>query len=136
MSEVNPNDFPQKEPPVRDSSDLGGKLFVGELTQDARTFGMLAHLLGLFTGFVGPLIIWLIKKDEHPFVDDQGKEALNFQITITIAAMIGGVTTLVCIGYFILVAVFILDLVLCLSGTVAANSGQQYRYPVTIRFIQ
>src|SRR4051794_22840279 len=54
-------------------------------TKDAVTMGMLCHLLGIFTGFLGPLIIWLLKKDEHPFIDDQGKEALNFQIVAMLA---------------------------------------------------
>ena len=56
-----------------------------ETSKDARMWGMLCHLLGLFTSFVGPLIIWLLKKAEDPFIDDQGKEALNFQITLAIA---------------------------------------------------
>ena len=58
-----------------------------EVSKDARMWAMLCHLLGLFTCFIGPLIIWLIKKDEDPFIDDQGKEALNFQITVAIAGL-------------------------------------------------
>ena len=61
----------------------------GKLSQsDERTMGMLAHILGGVTNFLGPLIIWLIKKDESPFVNDQGKEALNFQITIAIGYVV------------------------------------------------
>ncbi len=56
-----------------------------EISKDARMWAMLCHLLGFFTCFIGPLIIWLIKKDEDPFIDNQGKEALNFQITVAIA---------------------------------------------------
>jgi uncharacterized Tic20 family protein len=52
-----------------------------EQNSEARTFGMLCHLSGLFLGFVGPLLFWLIKREQYPFVDDQGKEALNFHIT-------------------------------------------------------
>src|SRR5687767_6174019 len=53
-------------------------------TPDDKTMATLAHVLGIFTSFVGPLIIWMIKKDTSPFVDDQGKEALNFQLTLLI----------------------------------------------------
>jgi len=56
-----------------------------EIKQEDKTMAMLCHLLGILTAFLGPLIIWLVKKDQSPFVDDQGKEALNFQITLVIA---------------------------------------------------
>ena len=71
------------------SDDASGLLGQGKLSEkDDRTFGMLAHLLGAFTSFVGPLVIWMIKKEESPFVDDQGKEALNFQITIGLGYLV------------------------------------------------
>ena len=97
---------------------------------------MLCHLLGLFTCFIGPLIIWLIKKDEDPFIDNQGKEALNFQITVTIASIVSGLLTVVCVGFFLGLAVGICDLVFCIVASVKANSGEAYRYPVSIRFIK
>ncbi|MBX9790535.1 MAG: DUF4870 domain-containing protein [Pirellulales bacterium] len=71
--------FPQ--PPITDAQ---------ETNPDARTMAMLAHLLALFTGFLGLLIVWLIKKDQYPFVNDQGKESLNFQITIVLATLVAG----------------------------------------------
>lgn len=106
-----------------------------ELDSDAKSFAMLVHLLAIFTGFIGPLIIWLVKKDEYPFVDDQGKEALNFQITVTLATLVSCVLVLVCIGYFLLFAIMIIDLVFCIMATIAANRGETYRYPINIRFI-
>ncbi|MCJ7730588.1 MAG: DUF4870 domain-containing protein [Sedimentisphaerales bacterium] len=107
-----------------------------EVSKDARMWAMLCHLLGLFTCFIGPLIIWLIKKDEDPFVDDQGKEALNFQITVAIAGIVSAVLTIVCIGAFLGVAVSIADLIFAIIASVKANSGEAYRYPVCIRFIK
>lgn len=107
-----------------------------ETNKDARTMGMLAHLLGIFTSFVGPLIIWLIKKDEFPFVDDQGKEALNWQITLMIAYMIGGVTTLICIGAVILPLVGVCAIIFGIIGSMKANQGIRYRYPFAIRLVK
>ena len=107
-----------------------------DVSSDSRMMGMLCHLLGLFTCFIGPLIIWLIKKDEDPFVDNQGKEALNFQITVAIAFIVSGLLTFVCVGVFLGAAVGVADLVFCIVAAAKANSGQAYRYPVSIRFIR
>jgi len=105
-------------------------------SQEARTMAMLCHLLAIFTGFLGPLILWLVKKDTDPFVDRQGKEALNFQITVLIASFVSGLLTMVCIGMVLLPIVVIANLVFCIMACVAANKGQDYRYPVSIRFIK
>jgi len=107
-----------------------------EQNKDARTMAMLCHLLAIFTSFVGPLIIWLIKKEQSPYVDKQGKEALNFQITVVIASFVAGLLTLVCIGFILLPAIFIVDLIFCIMACVATNKGQDYRYPVSLRFIK
>ena len=108
----------------------------GEANKDARTFGMLCHLLGIFTGFLGPLIIWLIKKDQDKFVDDQGKEALNFQITFIIAWIVGVFSLFICIGFLLLPAIAICNLIFCIMGAVKANKGELYRYPVNLRLIK
>lgn len=104
---------------------------------------MAAHLSSL-AGYVlvplgnviAPLIIWLIKKDTMPFVDDQAKESLNFQITLTIAALIGLVLLAFCVGGIILAAVWIAGLVFTIVGGVKANEGVKYRYPFAFRFIK
>ena len=113
------------------------------LSKDAKTWGMLCHLIAL-AGFimpvigniVGPLVIWLIKKDEFPFVDDQGKESLNFQISITIYGIIASILMVVLIGFLLIFAVLIFDLVMIIMATVKANSGEKYRYPLTIRLLK
>ncbi len=104
-------------------------------SSDERNFAMLAHVLALFVGFLGPLIIWLVKKDESLYVADQGREALNFQLTVMIATLVGAVLTLVIIGLFLLIAVIIINLVFCILGAVACSKGELYRYPLCIRFI-
>jgi uncharacterized Tic20 family protein len=105
-------------------------------TKDDRTMAMLCHLLAIVLGFIGPLIIWLIKKEDSPFVDDQGKEALNFQLTILIAVAVSFALMFVCIGFILLPAVGILDLVFCIIAGLKANNGEAYRYPMNIRFIK
>ena len=107
-----------------------------EPDKDAKTMGMLAHLLGII-GFIGPLIIWLIKKDSSPFVDDQGKEALNFQLTLLIGWLVAfALSFVMCIGVFLYPVLWILGLVFSIMGAMKANTGVAYRYPFNIRFIK
>ena len=98
--------------------------------------GMLCHLLAIVTGFVGPLIIWLIKKDQSPFVDDQGKESLNFQIMLIIGYVIGSISTMVCIGFLLLPAVWVFGIVFSIIAALKAKDGIAYRYPVNLRLIK
>lgn len=114
-----------------------------EANKDARMWAMFCHLGGLAIfviplvgNIVAPLIIWQIKKDDFPFVDEQGKEALNFQISMAIYLLISAVLSFVCIGVFLFVAVGIVDLVFLLIAAVKANDGVHYRYPLTIRFVK
>jgi uncharacterized Tic20 family protein len=111
-------------------------------TPDERTMAMLCHLLGLLTGFVGPLILWLVKKDESAFIDHHGKEAVNFQITYYIvffgACVVIVPLCFVGIGFFLIPALFVIpilvivaEIMICLS----ANRGEWSRYPGCIRLI-
>ena len=110
-------------------------------TQDERTWGMLAHLSGLIASllggmsFLGPLIVWLVKKDQ-PFVADQAKEALNFQIAMTIAILISAASIFACVGIVLLPLVLIASIVYSIIGAMEANKGVYYRYPYTIRLIK
>ena len=103
-------------------------------------FGHLSSLAGLFTGgignIVGPLIIWLIKKDTMPFAADQAKEALNFQITLIIAIVISWILAFVLIGLLLMPLVGIANLVLCIIAGIKANNGESYRYPFALRLIK
>ena len=107
-----------------------------EVSQNAKNMALLCHLLGFFTLFIGPLIIWLIKKDDDPFIDQQGKEALNFQITVTLASIVGSILTVVCIGVFICIAVGIADIIFVIMACIASSKGEAYRYPVSIRLVK
>lgn len=106
-------------------------------TQDDKTMAMLAHLLAIVTGFVGPLVIWLIKKDQSPFVNDQGKEALNFEITIAIGwVAIFILSRLTCFAHLLFPALFICNLVFCLMAALKAKDGIAYRYPFALRLVK
>ena len=114
----------------------------GSPTADERQWALLAHLSGLIASaiggmaFLGPLVIWLIKKDQSAFVADQAKEALNFQIAVTIALVVTGVIgMLTCVGFLLLPVIGIGSLVFSIIAAMAANSGVAYRYPYTIRLI-
>ncbi|MFA6281413.1 MAG: DUF4870 domain-containing protein [Candidatus Omnitrophota bacterium] len=114
-------------------------------TQDkqANTWGMMCHLLSL-CGLIGiplgniiaPLIVWLIKKDEFPFVMEQGKESLNFQISMTIYAIVAAMLCMIFIGFILLAAIAIADLILVIDASMKANKGVGYHYPATIRLIK
>ncbi len=116
-----------------------------EANKDARTWAMICHLAG-FAYFVipgvgailGPLVVWLLKKQEFPFVDDQGKESVNFQITMLIYALVSFALLFVCIGGFLLLGVGVADIVLMIIAAIKANDGYSYRYPkpFIIRFIK
>ena len=109
-------------------------------------FGHLSSLLGLFTGglgnVVGPLVIWLVKKDTMPFAGDQAKEALNFNITLLIIGVILLLLTMITfgIGAILTVPVGLLLCVVWLELTIMAamksNEGVAYRYPFTLRLIK
>jgi uncharacterized Tic20 family protein len=120
-----------------------------EANRDARMWAMFCHLAGLaflvvpaIGSVIGPLVLWLIKKDQYPFVDEQGKEALNFQITMLIYAAVATLLIVLvitaCIGIPLAVLVGIADIVLIIVAAIKANDGYHYRYPypLIIRFIK
>ncbi|MGN6223579.1 DUF4870 domain-containing protein [Pseudoxanthomonas sp.] len=106
--------------------------------QEERTMALVAHLLGILTSFVGPLIIWLINKDKAPnsFVVDQSKEALNFQITLVFVYIVGIILSVIVIGVFINMLAGLAGLILAIIAAVKANNGEAYRYPFAIRLIK
>lgn len=105
-------------------------------SNDDRNLAMLAHLLGIVSGFVGALIIWLIKKDQSAFVDEQGKEALNFQITVMIAFVGSWILMFVLIGMLLMPLILIGNLVFCIIAALAVSKGEHYKYPFAIRLLK
>ncbi|MEX0676285.1 MAG: DUF4870 domain-containing protein [Pirellulales bacterium] len=110
-----------------------------ELTSDARNWAMLCHLSALagliapgVAMFIGPLVVWLLKRNDHPFIDDQGKEALNFQISMLIYVVL---LCCIVIGIPIAILLVVVNIVFVVIAAVKSNGGVVYRYPMTLRLI-
>ena len=111
-------------------------------TQDERTWGMLAHLTA-FSGFlipfgniIAPLIVWLVKRDQSQFVADQGKESLNFNITVLLAGVVCWALVYVLIGILLGVALFFYWLAMIIVAGIKASEGIRYRHPFTLLLIK
>jgi len=125
-------DAPIDETPVPEMPDA-----------DSRKWAMFCHLGGLaflcgipLANVLAPLIIWQMKKEQHPFIDAHGKESMNFQISMFIYGVVAGLLILVCVGVVLLPALMIADIVFVIIAGIKANDGQPYRYPLTIRLIK
>lgn len=110
--------------------------------QQEKTMAMLCHLLALaglvvpFGNILGPLIVWLMKKDTSELVNDQGKESLNFQISFTIYGFVAAILSLIVIGIPIAIALVVFWAVMVIMASIKANEGQRYRYPLNLRLIK
>ena len=112
--------------------------------KDDKLWAMLCHLSALasylgvpFGNILGPLVIWLIKKDESAFVDVNGKKALNFQISLMIYGL--AATPLICLGpviFIVIIPLMIIGLIFPIVAAVKANNGEEYNYPISIQFIK
>jgi uncharacterized protein len=112
-------------------------------SSDVRTWNVLCHATALIGFFVpwaghilGPLVVWLAKRGDSAEIDAHGKESLNFQISMLIYSVIGGVLCLVLIGFLILILLHILNVVLVIVASIQASEGKFYRYPLAIRLIK
>ena len=135
---VPPTFPPQPSAPVPSAND-----------GQARTWNMLCHLSALagyiipFGNVLGPLLVWQIKKNEFPSVDEHGKAALNFQLTVLIAVFASGVAAIllsfVCIGFLLIpvvIAVALCGLIFAIIAGIKANNGEAYRYPWSLTLIK
>lgn len=106
------------------------------VTQDEKTLGIVMHVLCL-VGFpiLGPLIVWLVKKDQSSYLDRQGRELLNFQLSYLLYAFLSALLCFILIGIPLLFAVGIATIVLTIIGIVNASEGKVYRFPLTIRLL-
>ncbi len=110
----------------------------GAASQEDKTLALLTHLSGIILCFIVPLIVWLTHKDkpDRGWLNDQAKEALNFQITMLIAYLICKVLILLLIGFLLLPIVWIVNLIFCILAGIKANEGVAYRYPFALRLIK
>ncbi len=124
--------------PGADSRELG----TAEIPKEIRQWAMFCHLGGLasyfipFGGIVVPLILWQVKKDEHPFIEEQGKVALNFNITVAIAMFVCGLLIFLLIGILLLPLVAIGAAALSIMAALKANEGEHYRYPFSLHLVK
>jgi uncharacterized protein len=114
----------------------------GPAAQEERTWGMLAHL-SAFAGlliplgfFIGPLVIWLTRREQSPFVDDQGREALNFNISVLLAGVVCGALVFVFIGFLLIIALGIYWIIMTIVAGIKAGEGVRYRYPLILRLVK
>lgn len=110
--------------------------------KDERMWGMFCHVAALswFVGIpfgwvIGPLIVWLIKKNDSPFIDQQGKNAINFQISMTIYYTIAGLLCLIVVGFLLLPALAIFGFIVVLIAAIKASDGETYQYPLSFKFL-
>jgi uncharacterized Tic20 family protein len=106
------------------------------VSQDEKTLGIVMHVLCLI-GFpiIGPLVIWLMKKDQSPYLDAQGRELLNFQISYLLYGFAAFLLCFVFIGLLLLPVIVVATIILTIIGIVRAAEGQVYRFPLTIRLL-
>jgi len=144
---VRPVEKPVEAGDTSGAGNGGPKWVTGQLPRDARTWAMLCHLSGVaglspllpvVGAVVGPFIIWQLKRDEFEFVDEQGRRAVNFQISMLLYALVG---LFLCLPFSVLMplvicAVVLVDLIFLVIAAVKAKDGEHYRCPLTIRFFK
>lgn len=115
----------------------------GVHSKSARNWAMACHFAA-FSGYLippfgwvlGPLLVWLLKRHDHSFVDYHGKESLNFQISVIIYGLISALLCLILIGWLLLLVLAVAQIVLVIIASIKASNGEYYRYPLTIRLIK
>ena len=106
------------------------------VSSDERTLAILVHVLSIFFWIIPGLIIYLLKKEESQYVAEHAKEALNFQISITIFYIISGILVLLLVGILFMIAVYFGSIILCIIATIKASDNVLYRYPFSIRMVK
>jgi len=106
------------------------------MSNEQNNLGVISHLLGLITGFLGSLIMYLVIDEKKKIAKEHSKNALNFQLTVLIGYIISFILVFVFIGFLLLFAVFILNIIFCIMGAVSASEGKMYKYPISIRFLK
>jgi uncharacterized protein len=134
-----PADNPPPAATASPAPGPGPTIAPSESNKDDRTLAMVAHLIGIVTSFLGPLVIWIMKKEQRGYLEDQAREALNFQLTLLMVWAAWFVLTLIpFIGCFIgplSIVIFVGTVVLGIIAAIKANDGVAYRYPFCIRLI-
>lgn len=102
---------------------------------DEKLWATLIHIGGILFGFLPALIGYIVLKDRGPFIRAHAQTALNFQITLMVAYVVGGILTVILVGFLVLFAAWLLSIVFGIMAALAANRGEYYTYPMTIKFV-
>lgn len=134
MSNIEQSD-PAVSPPTQSPSAAASTV-----STDAKNWAVISHLSAfvMFLGIpavIGPVVAWALKKQEDPYIDFHGKEAVNFNISFLIYAAVSAILILAIVGIILLPMVLLTWFVLAIVASVNASNGEYYRYPFTIRFI-
>lgn len=138
---------PRQHTPPEAPFNERGRVYDPDAPESERTYAMLihlsllAHLVLSVIAIIIPIIMWATKKDESPFVDDHGREAINFQITLIIYSVVFAIVSipigiLTCgVGFVLALVPYVLGLVGMIQASIASNKGEFYRYPMNLRFL-
>lgn len=128
---------------TRGDTTIPENIIIKSDDKKAQIWGMLCHLTALLaiTGLplghiIGPLVVWLLKKKAYPFVDEQGKESLNFQISMTVYTLVAALFIYIKIGLFPVFILVIVNFILVIFASMNAYNGETFRYPLNIRLIK
>lgn len=108
---------------------------MSDTSANDKNIAVLTHLGGIFFGLIPALVVWLLKKEDNPFIGEQAREALNFQITVFIGYMGAWILAWVLVGLALLPLIYVGNLVLCIIAAVKVSKGESYQYPVALRLI-
>ncbi len=104
-------------------------------SSDEKNIAVLTHLGGIFFSILPALIVWLLKKDDSPYLASQAREALNFQITMLLAYFISWILAFILIGFLFIGIIWLANIILSILAAVAASKGENYQYPFTLRLL-
>jgi uncharacterized Tic20 family protein len=102
---------------------------------DDKNIAVITHITGIFFSIFPGLIVWLLKKDESPYISEQAREALNFQISLLIAYFVSCVLMFILIGFLLIGLVWLANIIFSIIAAVAVSKGENYRYPFSLRLI-
>lgn len=106
------------------------------VTSSEKTLSLLVHVLAIFTSFIGPLIILLVKKKDSEFIRDHATTALNFQLSLLLYYLASTLLAFVLVGFIGFFVLPVLTIIFCIIAAVKANDGETYNYPMTIKFVK
>jgi len=104
-------------------------------SNDDKNIATITHLAGTIFFFIPSLIVWILKRNDNAYIEDQAREALNFQITVAIAMFIAKILVWVLIGLAMIPVVLLVNIVFCIIAAISTSKGETYRYPICLRFI-